>query len=472
MTKVLSRAQASSPLPFTDSPTVLGIKLDGSNYALWSQVVEMRVTRMRQGGESIEKYYNDIQGLWREIDFRRPNPMECTTDIQKYNSILQEERAYAHVRREDTRQVVMASGVGNASSGDVIATKGVKPGQPQTLPQLSLIPMVDSSTIVNDRGARTAPISPSLSLSHTLLVPFLSNKLMIFSTRRSLGVVLREGGFITWMILARERQITCKLKEGLKSKELANEPENEELVNDEPTNTPFTSVLEDFHIENTPKVSHSTTLSCDNTLDNPAGYVLHFRHNRGKPPNRYSPDEEKRRSKYPIAYYVTTQALSKLIKAFTHTLSSYHIPSSAIQEELEALQKNNTWRLVPLPEGKKLVGCKWVFSIKYKVDGSIDRYKARLMAKRLTQTYGVDYLETFSPVAKLNTVRVLLSLATNLDWPLLQLDGKNTFLHGDLEEEVYMDISSGYTTSSEAKIVCKLERALYGLKQSPRAWFD
>lgn len=93
------------------------------------------------------------------------------------------------------------------------------------------------------------------------------------------------------------------------------------------------------------------------------------------------------------------------------------------------------------------------------------------MAKGFTQTYGVDYWETFSPVAKLNTVRVLLSLAANLDWPLHQLDMKNAFLHGDLDEEVYMDIPLGYTGSSETKVVCKLEHALYGLKQSPRAWF-
>ena len=78
--------------------------------------------------------------------------------------------------------------------------------------------------------------------------------------------------------------------------------------------------------------------------------------------------------------------------------------------------------------------------LKYKVDGSIDQYKARLMANRFTQTYGVDYLETFSLVAKLNTMRVLLYLTTNLDWPLLQLDVKNAFLYGDLEEEIYMDI--------------------------------
>jgi len=223
----------------------------------------------------------------------------------------------------------------------------------------------------------------------------------------------------------------------------------------------------------------SPTPSTSNILNSSASYHLPFRQNRGKPPARYSPDIAGKKSKYLVSNYVSTQRLPMLLKAFAYKLSSCHIPygihealadpkwSQAIQEEMEALEKNRTWDIVTLPQGKKTVGCKWVFSTKYKADGSIKQHKARLVAKGYTQTYGIDYQETFSPVAKLNTVRVLLSLAANLDWPLHQFDVKNAFLHGDLEEEVYMDIPPGYT-STKPGTVCRLQRALYGLKQSLR----
>ena len=180
---------------------------------------------------------------------------------------------------------------------------------------------------------------------------------------------------------------------------------------------------------------------------------------------------------------MSSQKLSKSYASYVLQLSSVSIPSkmqealaddrwtNAMAEEMAALEKNATWELVHLPKGKKTVGCRWVFAIKHKADGTVERYKARLVAKGYTQSYGVDYQETFAPVAKLNTVRVLLSLAINRDWPLLQFDVKNAFLHGDLAEEVYMDPPPGIAKYSDATMVCKLKKALYGLKQSPRAWF-
>jgi hypothetical protein len=181
--------------------------------------------------------------------------------------------------------------------------------------------------------------------------------------------------------------------------------------------------------ENDPEIRYLNT----NIIESSAGYKLPHRHNHGKPPRRYSPDIEERRSRYPIANYVSTQGLPDSLKTFMHDISTNHVPTGveeamknpkwtlAIREEMEALMKNKTWNLVALLRGKKIVGCKWVFSVKYKVDGFVERYKARLVAKGYTQVYGVDYRETFSPVAKLNTIKVLLSIAANLDWLLLQL---------------------------------------------------
>lgn len=143
----------------------------------------------------------------------------------------------------------------------------------------------------------------------------------------------------------------------------------------------------------------------------------------------------------------------------------------AILEEMNALEKNGTWEIIKKPRNSVPMGCKWIFTIKYKADGTIDRFKAKLVTKGYTQTYGIDYQETFVPFAKINKVRVLLSLVANLDWPLQQLDVKNAFLNGDLEEEVFMELPPGFSEEGQVEKVCRLEKALYGLKQLLRAWF-
>ncbi|XP_071681692.1 uncharacterized mitochondrial protein AtMg00810-like [Lolium perenne] len=132
-----------------------------------------------------------------------------------------------------------------------------------------------------------------------------------------------------------------------------------------------------------------------------------------------------------------------------------------MDEEFSALLRNDTWRLVPPGHGRNIIDCKWVYKVKRKADGTIDRYKARLVAKGFKQLYGVDYEDTFSPVVKSATIRLVLSLAVSRNWKLRQLDVKNAFLHGVLEEEVYMRQPPGYVDSSRSDYVCKLQKALY-----------
>ncbi|KAI3785937.1 hypothetical protein L1987_45063 [Smallanthus sonchifolius] len=145
---------------------------------------------------------------------------------------------------------------------------------------------------------------------------------------------------------------------------------------------------------------------------------------------------------------------------------------AAMVDEIEALQQNHTWTLVPRPSSSNIVGSKWVFRIKYHSDGTIERYKARLVAQGFTQIPGLDYSHTFSPVVKASTIRIVLSLAVLNNWKLHQLDVKNAFLNGNLNETVFMEQPPGFTNPQYPNHVCKLSKALYGLKQAPRAWFQ
>nr|GFC00291.1 putative reverse transcriptase, RNA-dependent DNA polymerase [Tanacetum cinerariifolium] len=188
-------------------------------------------------------------------------------------------------------------------------------------------------------------------------------------------------------------------------------------------------------------------------------YVLPPRSNRRVPPRRYSPEKTTRGARYPMANTAEGNQ-SNNAKVFVVSLCVEEIPSSfeqalqsekwkkAMDNEMKALKKNKTWDQCALPQGKKPVGCRWIFTVKYKPDGTVERYKARLVAKGHTQTYGIDYSETFSP-----------------------FDVKNAFLHEELKEEVYMEAPPGFLEHFKPGEACRLKKSLYGLKQSPRAWF-
>lgn len=142
----------------------------------------------------------------------------------------------------------------------------------------------------------------------------------------------------------------------------------------------------------------------------------------------------------------------------------------AMRLEIDALELNETWDIQELPPGKIALGCKWVFRIKLKADGTLERYKARLVVVGNNQVEGIDYGETFAPVAKMTTVRIFLDIAAKQDYEVHQMDVHNAFLHGDLDEEVYIKFPLGFCSDSDNR-VCRLRKSLYGLKQAPRCWF-
>ncbi|KAI9198969.1 hypothetical protein LWI28_025275 [Acer negundo] len=143
---------------------------------------------------------------------------------------------------------------------------------------------------------------------------------------------------------------------------------------------------------------------------------------------------------------------------------------SAMDDEIRSIEKNKTWELTNLPKGRKAIGVKWVYKTKRNAKGEVQRYKARLVAKGYKQKEGVDYGEVFAPVARLETIRLLISLAAQKSWKIYQLDVKSAFLNDFLEEEIYVEQPPGYVMKGKEDKVCRLKKALYGLKQEPRAW--
>ena len=185
---------------------------------------------------------------------------------------------------------------------------------------------------------------------------------------------------------------------------------------------------------------------------------------------------------YPLSDYITDEKFSTSHRAFLAAVSKSDEPKNfkdamkldvlrkAVGKEVVALEDSDTWDITDLPPGKEAIGCLWIFKIKYNADGTIERHKARLVVNGKSQIEGEDYKETFAPVVKMTTVRALLRLVSAKQWEVYQMDVQNAFLHGDLEEEVYMKLPPGFRHSHPNK-VCKLRKSLYGLKQAPRCWF-
>ena len=166
------------------------------------------------------------------------------------------------------------------------------------------------------------------------------------------------------------------------------------------------------------------------------------------------------------------QVYSSEPQSYTAAINSDNAPQwkNAMMDEYNSLIKNNTWELTPLPPGRKAIGTRWVFRIKQNANGSIERYKARWVAKGFSQHAGVDYNKTFAPVAKFPSIRVLLAVATQLNLELHQMDVDTAFLYGVIKEDIYITQLEGFIDTVHPNWVCHMKQALYGLKQAPHVW--
>ena len=170
--------------------------------------------------------------------------------------------------------------------------------------------------------------------------------------------------------------------------------------------------------------------------------------------------------------FVTTFMVENDPQTFKEAMSTPEAPQwkEAINSEIESIMQNHTWELVDLPKGSKPLGCKWIFKRKLKPDGSIDKYKARLVAKGFNQREGVDYFDTYAPVTRITSIRLLIAFAALRGLTIHQMDVKTAFLNGELEEEIYMRQPEGFIAKGNESKVCRLVKSLYGLKQAPKQW--
>ncbi|RVW43800.1 Retrovirus-related Pol polyprotein from transposon TNT 1-94 [Vitis vinifera] len=368
-------------------------RLNGKNYLQWSQLIKTRISATRQGDRSITEYANILKSLWQELDHYQCLKMMCSEDAALLKRFVEKERIFEFL-----------AGLNDQDSGRMIGRAREKDGMYH--PEASSNP----SRIENNLPSNNRTFVPFSLIHSDIWGP--STIPNVFGARcivkNHFGVAIKDSGLIMLVI---------------------------------------------------------TLISPSQWSESPNPHVISIQELESQPPSQNSESSTKESIKectkhplYLLSHFVSYKNLSPSHISFLMSLNSISIPNTlskalnseewrqAMRVDMEELEKSKTWELVDLPEGKSLVGCKWVFTVKYK--------------------------ETFAPVAKMNIVRILLSLAANYDWELQRYDVKNAFLHGDLEEEIYMEIPLGFRAELKGKRVCKLKKALYGLKQSPRTWFD
>uniref|UniRef100_A0A803QIC3 Reverse transcriptase Ty1/copia-type domain-containing protein n=1 Tax=Cannabis sativa TaxID=3483 RepID=A0A803QIC3_CANSA len=271
---------------------------------------------------------------------------------------------------------------------------------------------------------------------------------------------------------------------GISTRDEENNGSNNNNLNDFPaeTDTPLTAIPEENNAATDPPLQQEenpTVPRRSNRTTRPPSYLRDY--------ECHSVIQDKTSTPHSLNKYLSYEHLSPAYKTFILALTAHFEPTNyiqasqhrvwnqAMQRELFALLKNKTWTYVRLPRNKRAIGCRWVYKIKYNSDRSVERCKARLVAQGYTQQEGLDFFDTFSPVAKMVTFKLLLAIATIKQWHTLQLDVDNTFLNGDLNEEVYMELPKGLnlpeSMDQNSNLVCKLNKSIYGLKQSSRKWY-
>lgn len=191
-------------------------------------------------------------------------------------------------------------------------------------------------------------------------------------------------------------------------------------------------------------------------------------------PRRSQRIEEQRRASAHIVNMALMAEIMGEVKEPTNVKEALADPNwkAAMQAEYDSIMKNCTWELVDRPPKRKVIGTKWIWKIKYKADGTLEKYKARLVAQGYSQVEGIDYNESFAPTARMTTIRIVFAVAAHKKWPVYHMDVICAFLNGDLKEEVYVSQPPGFEAPHSEDKVCKINKALYGLKQSSRAWYQ